>query len=138
MEPIPRHGTLFQQIPIRDRDPAEHGTDDAEKPLVCSAEVQISQWRQTVGELLRCSVNAAVQMTGEASDRSRGEDVCVDNVSPEIRNVLDRRLQDLVIPVILRRHIVLFRQMQPVVRICQGRDPHSPVFQRLRIVEVVR
>ena len=60
-----------KQIPIRNRDSADDGADDADHPLIGAADKEVFKVRASVVFFVRCSVNRAVFPAGKAMDRQQ-------------------------------------------------------------------
>ena len=75
---------LFQQMQIRDRDPTEHRANDAQKPLIRPAEIQIAEMCASIADLVGSSVDGTIRVTGEFRNGSRREDIGINDVRSEV------------------------------------------------------
>ena len=122
---------------IGDGDPTEHGANDAQKSLVGTAEKQVFQRRKTIHKFLGGTIDAAVVVSGEATDGARGEDIGIDHMRAKIGDVFQCTIDDAVVPELFFAEVLLFRQVHPVVRIGEGGDAYAAIFEWFGVVEVV-
>lgn len=118
-------------------DAAEHCADDTEESLVGAAEEQVFQGCEAVDKFFRCTVDAAVVVSGEAADGARGEYVSIDDMRAKVGDVFEGALDDAIVPELFFAGVLVFRQIHPVVWVGEGGDANTAIFEWFGVVEVI-
>lgn len=79
-----------QAMAIGHADSADNGTNDTDKSLVGTAQEKIRKVCGAVKLFVWCTIDGAVIVPRESSDRFWGENIGVDHVSSEIGHETDR------------------------------------------------